>query len=536
MKRKITVMALLLSMFFTAGTRLWFLSTKEYVNAGVTGATKTKVVSSIRGNIYDCNFEKLVNCAEKTFVAAKPCIQSADILKSHLSQRQYLELLNDIGKGELFFGETDGFETNEETVKCVRIIQRYSEDDLACHVTGYINAADNEGVCGIEKSYDSLLKEDNSLLKLRYSANAKDALLIGDKIEFLPENYYSKKGVKLTIDKQIQKTSENAMKLYCNECGACVVMDADRFEIKAMVSTPSFDRENVGKYLQSENSPLLNRALNAYSVGSVFKSVVAAAAIKYGLDDFVYDCKGSVDVGGNSFCCSSCVSHGKTDMSSALANSCNTYFISLALKLGAKRLLESANNLGFGQQYILCDDIVSDAGYLPPENEVNSDGALANLAFGQGSLLATPLQVATCYCAMITDGTLEFPSLVEGVVDTDGSFHENDRKNLSVRALEKNVAEKVRNLLSKNLEHSNYAFAKSSYNCSAGGKTSTAQTGWYGEDGEEILHSWFAGFVSVGQENYVVVVFKENGTGGAVDCAPIFREISDRIIIYRRDS
>lgn len=536
MKRKITVMVLLLSMFAGAGIRLWFLSSREYVNAGVSGASKTVDVSTLRGNIYDCNFEKLVNCSQKTVIAAKPCTKSADVLKGVLSNSQYLKLLNNIGKGEIFLEETEDFTCDDETVKTATIFERYSADQTACHVIGYINSADNEGVCGIEKSFDSLLKEDKPTLRLRYSTNANNAVLVGDKIEFVSENYDSKKGVKLTIDKQIQKFCENAMRLFSNDCGACVVMDAQSSQIRAMVSTPAFDSGNVAKYLDSADSPLLNRALNSYCVGSVFKTVVAAAAIRNGYEGFEFECKGSVRVGERSFSCSSQVSHGKVDLSSALANSCNTYFISLAKKLGAKKLIECAKNLGFGQSYTLCGDIVSDKGYLPNEDEVASDGALANLAFGQGSLMATPLQVAAAYCAMITDGTLVFPKLVEGTVGTDGDFYEDAQKYMSVRALEPWTATEVRRILAENFSFKNYSAAKPSYECESGGKTSTAQTGWYDEKGNEIFHSWFAGFVGVENEDYVIVILKENGKSGAEDCAPIFREIADRIIIYRRNS
>lgn len=537
MGRKITVLVLLLSMFAVLGTKLYFLSGGDRVNASVSGAAKTLLVSEIRGNIYDCNFEKLVNFDQQTVTAAKPCIQSADLLKSHLTKQQYLTLLSNIGKGTIFLEETEDLQFEEDTVRTAKVFKRYSKNQTACHVIGYINSADNVGVSGIEKSYDLLLKEDESKLKLRFFANAQNGVLVGDKIEFLSENYFSKKGVKLTIDKNIQKICENAMKLFSNDCGSCVVMDADKSHIKAMLSTPGFDCDNVAKSLTGENSPLLNRALTAYSVGSVFKTVVAAAAVKYGFDGFEYDCKGSVSIGDHIFSCSSNVSHGKENLSSALADSCNTYFISLAMKLGAKKLIETAENLGFSQSYRLCNDISSDKGYLPNEDEIISDGTLANLAFGQGSLMASPLQVAVCYSAMVTDGTLRFPSLVEGTVDTDGSFIADEQTALSVRALDKQVADRIRELLTANFSYENYFSAKPSYkDCLSGGKTSTAQTGWYDENSKEILHSWFAGFVTVGQENYVIVVFKENGTSGAVDCAPVFKEIADRIIIYRRKS
>lgn len=536
MGRKISVLVLITVMFVSVSARLFFLAKGGYEIAGVSGATRTVSVSKLRGNIYDCNGKKLVNEKEEIFVAAKPCTKSADILKEHLSERQYFNLLSRVSRNEIFLEETDGFECDEDVAKTVKVLKRYDKDQTACHVIGYINSIDNNGICALEKSYDDFLKEDGMTLKLRYSSNAQNDVLNGANIEFLSDNYYSKKGIKLTLDKEIQKFCENAMKLYSNDCGACVVMDAENSEVKAMMSTPGFEPDNVSKYLNDDNSPLLNRALNSYSVGSVFKTVVAAAAIKNGYENFEHFCKGNIQIRNYSFSCLSGVSHKKEDLSSALANSCNTFFISLAKQMGYRKIMETAENLGFGQSFELCGDIVSSSGYLPPENEVNSDGELANLSFGQGSLMASPLQIAVSYCALINGGEMNFPKLVMGKVDTQGNFTGENRKYLQVRALDKQSSLKVRELLEKNFTFENYTCAKPSYNCSSGGKTSTAQTGWYDENGKEILHSWFAGFVRAGDTDYVIVVFKENGKSGASDCAPIFKEIADRIIIYRRNS
>ena len=61
------------------------------------------------------------------------------------------------------------------------------------------------------------------------------------------------------------------------------------------------------------------------------------------------------------------------------------------------------------------------------------------------------------------------------------------------------------------------------------GKTATAQSGWY-ENGREITHTWFCGYFSHNNRTYVAVIFKEDGTSGAVDCAPVFKEISENIV------
>ena len=65
---------------------------------------------------------------------------------------------------------------------------------------------------------------------------------------------------------------------------------------------------------------------------------------------------------------------------------------------------------------------------------------------------------------------------------------------------------------------------------SAAGKTATAQTG-KSENGEEIYNAWFAGYFPAESPKYAVAVLKENGGEGAVSCAPVFREIAEKVTI-----
>ena len=522
-------------MFTAVGARLYFVSTGNIKLANITGSSKTQILSSLRGNIYDCNFEKLVNRKEETVICAMPFYESAKILKGRVNDELYLKFLKSLQNGEVFIEKTDTFDFRNDFIDYSKIYSRYDDSFLACHILGYADA-DNIGVCGIEKSFDELLKEDNSTLSLKFMTDAKNKLLKGESISFISNNYFSKKGVMLTIDRSIQKICENAMKLKNVDCGACVVLDADNSEIKALSSFPSFDVNNLEKSLNDEKSPFLNRTLCSYSVGSIFKSVVCASAVKYGFDDYSYNCKGSCNVGEIKFSCSNGVSHKNEDLSLALKNSCNTYFINLAMKIGKKKIIDMARNLGFGESFSLCEGIFDDGGYLPGVDDIDTDGALANLSFGQGKLMASPLQIAMCYGALVSDGKLKFPSLVKSTVSTDGKITPYKNNNPVIRALTQEESAKVKKLLLKNMEYENYLCAKPDCDNISGGKTSTAQTGWYDEKNREILHCWFAGFVDINDKTYVIVIFKENGISGANDCAPVFREIANRLIIYNKES
>ncbi len=527
MKRSLCVLIILILLFVSLPVRMMWLVANTEKFPDVSNSSRSIVLSRLRGEIYDCNMKGLVNRKTENTVIAMPCEESAEILKDYLSEEDYLSLLGSVGKSEPFVTDCD-YDGSNAFIKTSQIFQRYTDDGFCCHVVGYVNSVDNEGVYGIEKSFDKILCEDNRTLSFRYNTTAYNKILAGGESDFVTDNYYSKKGVKLTVDYEIQRITENAMLLYGIEKGAAVVLNAKTGEIKAMVSLPVFNQNDVAKSLSDKNSPLLNRAVNAYSVGSVFKLVVALSAIEAGCEDFTSFCTGKVEIGKNMFSCSNSVAHGEMTLEKAFAYSCNTYFIRLALRVGGERILRTAENLGFGKAFSLADGFFSSSGNVPSSEEILNDGMLANISFGQGGLLASPLQIASCYSTAVNGGEYISPKLVLGTVLSDGTEKILPDGRYKYRALSKDESEKAKNMLINNFNEGTCVSAKPARGV-AGGKTSTAETGWLDEKGEEILHSWFAGFMECEGEIYTVVVFKEDGVGGSLDCGPVFKEICNRI-------
>lgn len=527
MKRITTVLIIMLFLFASLPARMLFLVLNTEAIPEVSNSESSIVLSELRGEIYDYKMKPLINRKSENIVIAKPSEESAEILENYLNSAEYAELLNCIENSVPFTGVCD-YDNENEFIKIAEKYNRYTSDGFCCHVVGYVNFADNEGVCGIEKSFDSLLKEDNRRLLFTYNTTAYNKMLAGGENAVVSENYYSQKGVKLTIDADIQRIAENAMRLYEVERGAVVVLDAESGEIRAMASNPKFNQNNVASSLKDKNSPFLNRAVSAYSVGSVFKLVVAAAAVKTGAENFESYCSGSLKISETTFSCSNSASHGHMNLEKAFAHSCNTYFIRLALEIGAENILKTAENLGFGQAFSLTDGIYSSSGNLPDAEDIITDGVLANLSFGQGGLLATPLQIASCYSAAVNGGSYISPKLVISTVDSDGTEEKINVSQYKYRAFLSDEAEKLKLMLKNNFNEGTCVPAKPE-NCVAGGKTSTAETGWVDENGEKILHSWFAGFAEKGDKTYTIVVFKENGVSGSLDCGPVFKEIAQRI-------
>ncbi len=90
---------------------------------------------------------------------------------------------------------------------------------------------------------------------------------------------------------------------------------------------------------------------------------------------------------------------------------CNGYFIRLGQQLGAESLLDAAKAFGFGQSLLLAEGFAAEAGQLPTPQELAQSGQLANFSFGQGSLLATPMQVAALFNTLAADGVYRAPPM-----------------------------------------------------------------------------------------------------------------------------
>ncbi len=335
-----------------------------------------------------------------------------------------------------------------------------------------------------------------------------------------------KTGVVTTLDRDIQQICEDAAQQM--ERGAVVVMDVHSGDILAMVSRPDFDPAALGEALRSEGSPFVNRALNAYSVGSIFKLAIAASAIQNGISPgYSYQCTGMTQIYGQIFRCHRHSGHGIQNMIDATANSCNTYFISLVQQLSVKQMLETVSALGFGRETILCSSLVSAPGQVQTARQLSVPAELANFSFGQGKLTATPLQICMMTCAIAGDGSLPVARLVQGwTADGETCTQLNgERRGLALPA---DTARQVRLLMEAAVDGNPDSLARPD-NTRAAGKTSTAQTGQYDADGVECCHAWITGYFPLKTPEYAVTVFVENGGSGNTAAAPIFRRIAEGI-------
>lgn len=495
--------------------RIYNIAHKDYSAVATRQSTRTVTVGEKRGEIFDRNFAPLVSKEKKLLAVVTPCPASYKYLRGKADDGYIREKIDNASP---FVVETDE-EINNEVIRTFSVPVRYSENQTAVHIIGYTDSSGTSGISGVEKAYNNYLTENSGKLTVTFQVDAVGRVLAGMDKYINDNNFTSKAGVVLTLDSEIQNLTETALKNSRIKSGAAVIMKVNSGEILAMASTPTYDPDNVADYLYAEDSPFLNKALSAYSVGSIFKPLVVACAYESGISpDYEFECKGKITVGDRAFSCYDNKAHGKINMTEALEKSCNCYFVNLINKIDTDSLLKISSLSGLGNKLTLAPGISSAAGLLPSKDALKIKGTLANFSFGQGDLLASPLQIASLYHTLVT-GNFTSPLLIMGFTNTIGLMTK-EKSSTPIKVLTDETVIKLRKALS--------SVGKSYGLKNAAGKTGTAQSGIY-KDKKEILRTWFAGYYPADNPEYIIVILNENGNSGTSDCLPVFREIIEAL-------
>ena len=528
-KRLVCLYTILSIMSMIIFFRIYYISqNNSFATVSNKQSSYTLDVFDQRGYIYDCNLKPLVNIKDKIIASVIPSTQTVSALVDHIDLTQKDELLSKIQENKPFLIKVKDYNIYQEGIDIINIKERYQDNQIATHIIGYTDGS-GSGVCGIEKSYDKFLKNNSNKIKIKYPTNA----LNNNYSQALPTIDYGDKdnkyGVVLTIDKKIQKITQRASRSISK--GAVVVMDAQNGDLKSVVSIPQYNPNKIYNYLDDPNSCLLNRAFCAYNVGSTYKLLVSCAALEDNFEKFINfrsTCVGQKQISSNIFKCHFLPGHGTIDMKKALEISCNPYFIDLALNISPINIINLSKNIGFGSSDILAKDIITSKGSLPDKSNLITRSDIANLGFGQGSLTATPIQIAKMIAMIANDGYLVTPRLVKGLTDKTGSFIENkEKQNTQIKIISTRTARTIKNMMISVVENGSGKKAKPK-NAGAGGKTASAQTGQYNKStNKEIVHAWFAGFCPADAPKYVIVVLAEGGESGSDIAAPVFKKIAD---------
>lgn len=446
-------------------------------------------LSVLKPTIYDCKLNKLNNNKTEYTAIIRPN-------EKCLNELQYL------------FTKTEVSEIRDELSKGYPVIRRIEKPDKSLKFIQFekIIASENNSDIFINSIFNNFNDEIGSK-KVNFSIDALGRLLDGDNGTVINDNYDAQNGVILTLDNSIQQIANEASKSM--EKGAVVVMDVENSNILALVS---------------RGDDYLNRANLSYSVGSIFKLAVCLSAIENNIDAD-YNCEGSITVGDTTYSCQKEKAHGAQNMKQALANSCNCYFVNLALLLGSDKITQTAQSLGFGEDIYIEEKITAKGGSFPSEELLKSKGQLALLGFGQGELTDSPVHFCSVIASIANGGVYNKPNLILGSVDANGGAYYNEESQ-GDRVMKASTAYKLTDYMRYFV--SNGTGRSADYNSASAGKTSTSQSGQY-IDNQEQYNTWFAGFYPYKNPKYAIVVMTEHGTSGAEDCCPVFRTIVEKL-------
>jgi penicillin-binding protein 2 len=348
--------------------------------------------------------------------------------------------------------------------------------------------------------------------------------------------------VRTSLDLDLQKSLDLA---FGSHVGAGVFLDPRTGEILALASRPGYDPNLFARRMNRKlwrtlvadpRHPLQNRALqSAYSPGSTFKLVVAAAALDLKLitPETRYYCNGRGRFHGRTFRCHHRGGHGSVDLKQALIKSCNVYFYNVGSELGIENIALYARRFGFGSKTTLGLGY-EEAGLVPdPEWKQRArhdrwyPSETISVAIGQGPILVTPLQQALMVAAIATDGTLPVPSLIPYNLQGNRPVQRRGEK------LNPAILEVIRQAMWGVVNSNGTGWRAKLNGYDVGGKTGTTQVvsaATAGTDEKNMApehkdHSWFVGFAPLGDPTVAFAIFVEHGGAGSQAAAPIAREV-----------
>ena len=521
-RRVLALYALLVGCFAAVVCRLyWLCSHADYAARAAAQSVVTLALPARRGNFYDCEGHLLTGFGTKWMALCVPGGENYTRLFSCTDAAGQALLYQKRNAVSPFLLTVDR-DVSPLGISCWPVAVRYAAAPLAVQLIGYVDG-DGRGAAGLEAAFDAALSGTGEGDTLTCLVNAQGRL------RSEPEQTHTDSGavgVQLTLSRSVQRAAE-AVAGRMMTTGCIVVLDAANAEVRACVSVPGYDPADPAASLTAADSPMLNRAFQSYAVGSVFKPVLAAAALEAGETGLVYICPGWCEVDGQVFRCAGGIPHGEVDLAAALEKSCNGYFIRLGQVLGAEQVRALAEQVGFGQAAELTDRFRTAAGILPTAEALTSSGAYANFCFGQGELLATPVQVAGMLNALVT-GTWRMPLFLRNTLDeATGEPLETLAHRRAEPVVSEQTAQTLRGLLAGVVANGTGREAALP-ETTAAGKTGTAQTGQF-RAGEELKNSWFAGVFPAEQPRYTVVVLQDAQTEPAHSSAAVFAALAEML-------
>ena len=459
---------------------------------------------------------------------------------------QPIPIKQDISPDEQAFIEAHRNELPElETIDEERRL--YPRDGFAAHLIGYVGEVSEEdlnnpkfayyepgdvvGKAGVEETYDEILRGTDGSMDVIVDSHGREVGRRGIQLSTPGQD------LKLTIDNDIQKAAELALG---DANGAVVAMDPRNGEILAMVSHPSYDpnafavrigRSDWNKLITDPNHPLMNKAIqDQLAPGSTFKVIMSVAGLEEGIAQTLkVNCSGGGDFYGHFFKCDH--HHGLLSIHEAIPESCDTYFYTLAQRLGIDTIAKYATALGIGTKTGI--DLPNEMSGVMPSTKWKMKtfhqkwyaGEVISVGIGQGAVDVTPIQLVRALSGIASDGHMVRPHVVDSgqlraqyeqaVLD---SFPGAGTKEVSLNSdTWMTVTEGMAQATQPGLYHT--AEGAHLEGIDFAGKTGTAQVvaggDTHNKGGLKTPNAWFVGMVPRRNPEIAVVVLQEHGDWGS---------------------
>ncbi|WP_158786051.1 penicillin-binding protein 2 [Granulicella sp. L46] len=420
----------------------------------------------------------------------------------------------------------------------------YPKDGFAAHLIGYVGEVseadlnderfaayqpgDVVGKFGVEETYDGTLRGIDGSRDIIVNSHGKEVGQMGQELAVPGKDLH------LTIDLDLQIAAERALE---GKNGSIVAMDPHTGEILAMASRPAFDPNQFSVRLTSaywkslmddKNHPMMNKAIQAQlPPGSTFKVVMTLAGLQENeAQDLHVACNGGATFYGHFFGCDK--HHGSVDIHNALPYSCDTFYYTLANKLGIDKISSYAHSVGLGQKTGI-DLPDEQAGVVPSQEwklKTQHDkwyaGETISVGIGQGATQATPIQLARALSGIASGGVFVRPHvLMPGQISSeeqstiDQEFPGSGVAHISITPENwQIITDDMANVLSP----IGTAAAAHLDGIDLAGKTGTADIvagrQKNSSDKSTLPHSWFVGMTPRRNPDIVVAVLWEHGYWG----------------------
>lgn len=405
---------------------------------------------------------------------------------------------------------------------------RVYSDEMYSSVTGFFSLY--QGATGLESATNSYLTGKNSSQFFEQI----NALLSGTPV--------AGASVELTIDPDVQKAAWDALG---DKKGAVVAINPTTGNILAMVSKPGFDANELAVHdgatsnanykalIEDEDGPLLNRAYSElYAPGSVFKLVVASAALESGeyTADSTFPNPSKYTLPGTSTVVMNsgegkCGGAATVSIADALRLSCNVPFAQLGIALKQNRISSQAGLFGFSKNIEF--PMTSVASVYPS----GMDDAQTGLsAFGQFDVRVTPLQMAMVSAAIANKGVLMQPNLIENVLTANLSVLHQPSPSIFSQPMSATTAKSMTEMMVGAVSNGVSGNARIS-GVEVAGKTGTAQNGT-----DQPYTLWFTGFAPANNPQVAVAVVIADGGGlgqsgrGNSLAAPVAKKVMQAVL------